>query len=173
MKTEFNASSSSGLRSNPSRPTSVDTPLHGFIEYDFVDHTHPDAIIAVATSKKGKKITKSIFKDKVAWIDWQRPGFDLGLKLGKISKNKKYIGVVLGGHGLFTWGNSDKECYARSIKVIGQATSWLQKNSKTKPFGKLVGYKMVDGNSFGLVLELSNGSTSWFFENELCEVLNE
>ena len=86
------------------RPTSVDTPLHGFIEYDFVDHTHPDAIIAVATSKKGREITKKIFKDKVAWVNWQGPGFDLGLKLGEISKNKKYIGVVLGGHGLFTWG---------------------------------------------------------------------
>ena len=118
------------------RPTSVDTPLHGFIEYDFVDHTHPDAIIAVATSKKGREITKKIFKDKVAWVNWQRPGFDLGLKLGEISKNKKYIGVVLGGHGLFTWGKSDKECYTRTIKVISQATSWLQKNSKNKPFGK-------------------------------------
>ena len=120
------------------RPASVDTPLHGFIEYDFVDHTHPDAIIAIATSNNGKDICKKIFDNKLAWIDWQRPGFDLGLKLGKISKNKKYIGVILGGHGLFTWGKSDKECYFRTIKIIGQATSWLNKNSNAKPFGKLI-----------------------------------
>ena len=116
------------------RPTSVDTPLHGFIEYDFVDHTHPDAIIAIATAKDGKKICSKVFNNKVAWVGWQRPGFDLGLKLGDISKNKKFIGVILGGHGLFTWGNNDKECYAHTISVISQATNWLKRNSKSKPF---------------------------------------
>ena len=113
-------------------------PLHGFVEYDFVDHTHPDAIIAIATAKDGKKICSKGFNDKVAWVDWQRPGFDLGLKLGKISKNKKYIGVILGGHGLFTWGNNDRECYTRTIKVIAQATNWLKNKSKSKPFGKII-----------------------------------
>jgi len=120
------------------RPTSVDTPLHGFIEYDFVDHTHPDAIIAIATAKDGKKICSKVFNNKVAWVGWQRPGFDLGLKLGEISKNKKYIGVILGGHGLFTWGNNDRECYTRTIKVITQATNWLKRKSKSKPFGKII-----------------------------------
>ncbi len=118
------------------RPTSVDTPLHGFIEYDFVDHTHPDAIIAIATSKKGEEICYKIFNNKVAWVNWQRPGFDLGLKLGEISKNKNYIGVILGGHGLFTWGKNDKECYSNTINVITTATKWLLQNSKSKPFGK-------------------------------------
>ena len=113
------------------RPTSVDTPLHGFIEYDFVDHTHPDAIIAIATAKDGKKICSKVFNNKVAWVGWQRPGFDLGLKLGEISKNKKYIGVILGGHGLFTWGNNDRECYTRTIKVITQATNRLKRKSKS------------------------------------------
>ena len=118
------------------RPTSVDTPLHGFIEYDFVDHTHPDVIIAIATSKKGEEICYKIFNNKVAWVNWQRPGFDLGLKLGEISKNKNYIGVILGGHGLFTWGKNDKECYSNTINVITTATKWLLQNSKSKPFGK-------------------------------------
>ena len=128
------------------RPTSVDTPLHGFIQYDFVDHTHPDSIIAIATAKDGKKICNKIFNDKVAWIDWQRPGFDLGLKLGEISKNKEYIGVILGGHGLFTWGTSDKECYSRTINVISKATYWLKKQAKKIPFGKII-YKSLSSSN--------------------------
>ena len=91
------------FNNNP-RAASIDTPLHAYVPYPEVDHTHPDSIIALATMKNGRDIVKKVYGNSVGWIDWQRPGFDLGLKMENlIYKNKGIIGIVLGHHGLFTW----------------------------------------------------------------------
>lgn len=94
---------------NP-RATSIDTPLHAFVPFKHVDHTHPNAVIAVAASKNGKKLMKEIYGDDIAWTPWQRPGFDLGLKLQDICGNNPQLkGVILGQHGLINWANEQKE----------------------------------------------------------------
>lgn len=122
---------------NP-RAASIDTPLHAFIPEIYVDHLHPDAIIAIAASKNGEQIMKEIFGDKLAWVPWQRPGFDLGLKMEKAyHENPGISGIILGGHGLFTWGKSDKACYATSLQVIEEASAYLERNIEKK--GKVFG----------------------------------
>ena len=120
---------------NP-RAASIDTSLHAFIPNKHVDHTHPDAAIAVACMKNSKKMTKIIFGEDMAWIEWQRPGFDLGLKLEKIAKsNPKLKGVILGQHGLFTWGETSKECYELTLSTIQRAADWFEKNKTKEAFG--------------------------------------
>jgi|TARA_B110000263_G_C15306976_1_gene510936 rhamnulose-1-phosphate aldolase/alcohol dehydrogenase len=122
---------------NNSRAASIDTPLHAFVPYDEVDHTHPDSIIALATMKGGREIVKKIFDNKIGWIDWQRPGFDLGLKMEKLIKTKPNLeGIVLGHHGLFNWGNSSHECYNSSVRIIREAQVYLNQNIKKYSFGK-------------------------------------
>ena len=89
-----------------SRAPSIDTPLHGLLPFPHIDHLHPDALIAIAAAKEGKKITREIWGDTIGWVDWQRPGFDLGLQLEKcLNSNPGIKGIVLGSHGLFTWGD--------------------------------------------------------------------
>jgi rhamnose utilization protein RhaD (predicted bifunctional aldolase and dehydrogenase) len=88
-----------------SKAPSIDTPLHGFLPFKHIDHLHPDAAIAIAAAKDGEKITHDLFDGKIGWVEWQRPGFDLGLKLKKcLDENPGIIGIMLGSHGLFTWG---------------------------------------------------------------------
>ena len=90
-----------------SKAPSIDTTLHGFLPFNHIDHLHPDAAISIAASKDGRKITAELFGGKIGWVDWQRPGFDLGLKLKKCLDEQPGIrGIMLGSHGLFTWGNS-------------------------------------------------------------------
>ncbi len=114
---------------------SIDTPLHAFVPHKHIDHLHPDAIIAIAASKDGKKITQDIFQGSVAWVDWQRPGFDLGLKLEEaLKKNPGIRGIVLGGHGLINWGDTAYECYCNSLDLIDTATKYLEERyGKRKP----------------------------------------
>ncbi len=114
---------------------SIDTPLHAFVPHKHIDHLHPDAIIAIAASKDGKKITQDIFQGSVAWVDWQRPGFDLGLKLEEaLKKNPGIRGIVLGGHGLINWGDTAYECYCNSLDLIDTATKYLEERyGKHKP----------------------------------------
>lgn len=121
---------------NPRVP-SIDTPLHSFIPYTHVDHMHPNAVISIAASKKAEQLTKEIYGDEVAWIHWQRPGFDLGLKLQEIcKKNPKATGVLLGQHGLINWANDDKECYETTLGIIDRASAYIAKNDKgDKTFG--------------------------------------
>lgn len=119
---------------NP-RAASIDTPLHAYIPYPHVDHVHSDAIIAIAASKDGERLTQEIFGGQIGWLPWQRPGFDLGLKISEQSKNSDYVGVVLGGHGLFTWGNSAKECYETTLRIINQCTDWLAAHNTKPAFG--------------------------------------
>ena len=124
------------VNNNP-RAASIDTPLHAYVPFPEVDHTHPDSIIALATMKNGKDIIKKIYNKKIGWLDWQRPGFDLGLKMEKLIKNNKnIIGIVLGHHGLFTWGNTNEECYKNSIDIIKKAQIYLNNSIKKFSFGK-------------------------------------
>lgn len=118
-----------------SKAPSIDTPLHAFLPFKHIDHLHPDALIALAASKDGKAIIQELYEGKLAWIDWQRPGFDLGLKLEQcVKQNPSIEGVVLGGHGLFTWGETSQACYASSLSVIEQASTYLEKNyGKRRP----------------------------------------
>ena len=123
-----------------SRAPSIDTPLHAFLPFKHIDHLHPDAAIAIAASKDGEHITKELFKGKIAWIPWQRPGFDLGLQLEKcLNENPGIRGIILGGHGLFTWGDTSYACYLNSLEVIDTASKYLSEHyGKNRPvFGGL------------------------------------
>lgn len=121
---------------NP-RAASIDTPLHAFIPKLHVDHMHPDAVIAIAAAANSESLTKEVFGPNMGWLPWQRPGFDLGLKLGEMAtKNPKLKGIVLAGHGLFTWGDTSRECYEQTLKVIREADAWLkQKTARKTIFG--------------------------------------
>ena len=121
---------------NP-RAASIDTPLHGFVPYPHVDHTHPNAVISVAAAKDGEKLTKEIYGDDVFWLPWQRPGFDLGLKLHAMCKQyPKAKGAILGQHGLINWADDDKECYDLSLSLIERAAEYIASRDKgDKTFG--------------------------------------
>src|SRR3982751_358176 len=111
---------------NP-RAASIDTPLHAFIPKAHVDHMHPDAVIAIAAAARSRELTTEIFGAEIGWLPWQRPGFDLGLKLGEMAvKNPTLKGIVLAGHGLFTWGDTSKECYEQTLRIIRKADAWLK-----------------------------------------------
>lgn len=118
-----------------SKAPSIDTPLHAFLPFKHIDHLHPDAAIAIAASKDGEAITKKIFDGQIAWVPWQRPGFDLGLQLEKALKDNPGIrGIMLGAHGLFTWGDTSYECYMNSLEVIDKASEYLNENyGKKRP----------------------------------------
>lgn len=115
---------------NP-RAASIDTPLHAFVPKPYVDHMHPDAIIAIAAAKDSEAITKEVFGDTIGWLPWKRPGFELGVWLEKFClENPDAKGVVLESHGLFTWGDTPKECYETTISVINQAIEWFERRSE-------------------------------------------
>ncbi|TPK67602.1 bifunctional rhamnulose-1-phosphate aldolase/short-chain dehydrogenase [Mesorhizobium sp. B2-4-19] len=115
---------------NP-RAASIDTPLHAYVPKPFVDHMHPDAIIAIAAAKDSKALTKEIFGDAIGWLPWKRPGFELGLWLEKFClEHPAAKGVILESHGLFTWGDTPKECYETTISVINQAIEWFERRSE-------------------------------------------
>ncbi len=117
---------------NP-RASSIDTPLHAYVNRPYVDHMHPDAIIAVAASKNSKELTQQIFGDAIGWLPWKKPGFELGLWLEKFClENPSAKGVVLESHGLFTWGDTPKECYETTIAIINQAIEWFEKETEGK-----------------------------------------
>ncbi len=118
-----------------SKAPSIDTPLHALLPYKHIDHLHPDAAIAIAASKDGEQIMKEIYGDDFVWIPWQRPGFDLSLKLeAAILENPNLKGLYLGGHGLFTWGDTALECYINSLDAIEKASEYLEANfGKNRP----------------------------------------
>ena len=117
---------------NP-RAASIDTPLHAYVPRAHVDHMHPDAIIAIAAAKNSRELTREIFGDAIGWLPWKRPGFELGLWLEKFCKeNPDAKGVILESHGLFTWGDTQKECYETTISVINEAIAWFEKKSAGK-----------------------------------------
>ena len=111
-----------------SKAPSIDTPLHGLLPFKHIDHLHPDALIAVAAAKDSEKVTKEIWGDTMGWVPWQRPGFDLGLQLEKcLNDNPGIRGIVLGSHGLFTWGDTSYESYINSLEVIEMASEYIEK----------------------------------------------
>jgi rhamnulose-1-phosphate aldolase/alcohol dehydrogenase len=118
-----------------SKAPSIDTPLHGFLPFKHIDHLHPDAAIAIAAAKDGKKITQDLFGGKIGWVEWRRPGFELGLELKKcLDENPGIIGIMLGSHGLFTWGETAYESYVNTLEVIEKCAEYLEQNyGKTRP----------------------------------------
>ncbi|MFN8491324.1 MAG: bifunctional rhamnulose-1-phosphate aldolase/short-chain dehydrogenase [Caldilineaceae bacterium] len=115
---------------NP-RATSIDTPLHAFVPHKHVDHTHPNAAIALAAAKNSAQLTRDIYGDDVVWTGWQRPGFDLGLILEKICKEHPQAkGVILGGHGLINWADDDQACYDLTLDLIERAARYIEARDK-------------------------------------------
>lgn len=116
-----------------SKAPSIDTPLHGFLPFKHIDHLHPDAAIAIAAAKDGEKITKELFNGTIGWVGWQKPGFDLGLKLKKcLDENLGIRGIMLGSHGLFTWGDTAYESYINTLEVIERCAEYLKDNTGKK-----------------------------------------
>ncbi|MFV5697810.1 bifunctional aldolase/short-chain dehydrogenase [Flavobacterium sp. ZT3R17] len=116
-----------------SKAPSIDTPLHGFLPFKHIDHLHPDAAIAIAAAKDGAKITEELFNGEIGWVGWQRPGFDLGLQMRACleeaeARGKKLKGVMLGSHGLFTWGDTSYESYINTLEVIEKCAEYLESN---------------------------------------------
>ncbi len=124
---------------------SIDTAMHGLVEAGHVDHLHPDSGIALATAADGEALTRRCFGDRVAWVDWRRPGFQLGLDIAAIRRaNPGAIGVILGGHGITAWGDTSDECEARSLEIIGTAERFIAEHGRPEPFGPaLPGYEAL------------------------------
>jgi rhamnulose-1-phosphate aldolase/alcohol dehydrogenase len=117
---------------------SIDTAMHGLVEAAHVDHLHPDSIIAFATSADGEELTKKCFGDEILWVDWRRPGFQLGLDIAALAQaNPNAKGAILGGHGLTTWADTSAECEKRSLDAIAKSEKYLAENGKVDPFGKI------------------------------------
>jgi len=124
---------------------SIDTAMHGLVDAAHVDHLHPDSGIALATAADGEALTKQIFGDRVVWIPWRRPGFQLGLDIAEIKRrNPQAIGTILGGHGITAWGDTSAEAEARSLEIIDTAERYIDTNGKSAPFGPpLAGYEAL------------------------------
>ncbi|MDT0350164.1 bifunctional aldolase/short-chain dehydrogenase [Pseudonocardia charpentierae] len=122
---------------------SIDTTMHGLVDAAHVDHLHPDSGIALATAADGEKLTEECFGDRVAWVPWRRPGFQLGLDIAAIKKdNPQAIGVVLGGHGITAWGDTSEAAEANSLEIIRTAQAFLDERGSAEPFGPVVaGYE--------------------------------
>ena len=118
---------------------SIDTAMHGLVEADHVDHLHPDSGIALATAADGEDLTRRCFGDRVAWVDWRRPGFQLGLDIAEVRRSHpEAIGAILGGHGITAWGDTSDECEARSLEIIRTAERFIADNGRAEPFGPLI-----------------------------------
>ncbi|WP_440097739.1 bifunctional aldolase/short-chain dehydrogenase [Streptosporangium sp. H16] len=125
---------------------SIDTAMHGLVDAAHVDHLHPDAGIAIATAADGEALTARIFGDRVVWVPWRRPGFQLGLDIAAIKKgNPRAIGCVLGGHGITAWGDTSAACEANSLEIIHTAEAYIAEHGRAEPFGPvLAGYEPLD-----------------------------
>ena len=121
-----------------SKAPSIDTPLHGFLPFKHIDHLHPDAAIAIAAAKDGEKITNQLFGGTIGWVKWQKPGFELGLMLKQcLDENPGIRGIMLGSHGLFTWGDTAYESYINTLEVVERCATYLEENygKKGEVFG--------------------------------------
>ena len=129
-----------------SKAPSIDTPLHGFLPFAHIDHLHPDAAIAIAAAKDGKKIVEELFEGTLGWVDWQRPGFDLGLQLKAcLDASPNIRGIFLGSHGLFTWGDTAYESYINTLEVIEKCAEYLEQNYGKK--GPIFGGQKIESAS--------------------------
>jgi len=115
---------------------SIDTAMHGLVDAAHVDHLHPDSGIAIATAADGPELTQKIFGDKVVWVPWRRPGFQLGLDIAEIKKqNPQAVGTILGGHGITAWGDTSEDAEANSLWIIDTAAAYIAEHGKADPFG--------------------------------------
>jgi rhamnulose-1-phosphate aldolase/alcohol dehydrogenase len=115
---------------NP-RACSIDTPLHTFVPYQHVDHLHPNAVIAVAASVNQERLCADIYGEDVIYVPWQRPGFDIGLMIeGLIAQHPRARGVLLGHHGMSSWGNDDKTCYETALEIIDRAAQYIEQRDR-------------------------------------------
>lgn len=115
---------------------SIDTAMHGLVRAAHVDHLHPDSGIALATAADGEQLTHDCFGDRVVWVPWRRPGFQLGLDIARIAEeNPQAIGAILGGHGITAWADTSEQCQARSLEIIRTAEAFLSERGKPQPFG--------------------------------------
>jgi rhamnulose-1-phosphate aldolase/alcohol dehydrogenase len=118
---------------------SIDTAMHGLVDAAHVDHLHPDAGIALATAADGESLTRACFGDRVAWVPWRRPGFQLGLDIAAIQRgHPEAIGAILGGHGITAWGATSEECEARSLEIIRTAAAHIAEHGRPEPFGSRI-----------------------------------
>ncbi|HEY3606734.1 MAG TPA: bifunctional aldolase/short-chain dehydrogenase [Pseudonocardiaceae bacterium] len=118
---------------------SIDTAMHALVDQPHVDHLHPDSGIALATSADGERLTGRCFGDRVGWVPWRRPGFQLGLDIAAIAAaNPQAIGCVLGGHGITAWGATSAECEANSLEIIRTAEAFIAEHGRPSPLGKRV-----------------------------------
>jgi rhamnulose-1-phosphate aldolase/alcohol dehydrogenase len=118
---------------------SIDTAMHGLVDASHVDHLHPDAGIALAAAADGEALTKECFGDRVVWVPWRRPGFQLGLDIAEVQRaNPRAIGVILGGHGITAWGSTSDECEGRSLEIIRTAQAFIDERGRAEPFGAAV-----------------------------------
>lgn len=126
-----------------SKAPSIDTPLHGFLPFAHIDHLHPDAAIAIAAAKDGKKITQELFGGTIGWVEWKKPGFELGLQLRQcLDENPGIRGIMLGSHGLFTWGDTAYESYLNTLEVIEICSEYLAQNYGKK--GPVFGGQQIE-----------------------------
>jgi rhamnulose-1-phosphate aldolase/alcohol dehydrogenase len=120
-------------------PPSIDTAMHGLVGAEHVDHLHPDSGIALATAADGEALTRQCFGDRVAWVPWRRPGFQLGLDMARVQRdNPAAIGAILGGHGITAWGDTSEECEARSLEIIRTAEAFIAEHGRADPFGPVI-----------------------------------
>ena len=118
---------------------SIDTAMHGLVESPHVDHLHPDSGIAFATAADGEALTRACFGDRVAWVPWRRPGFQLGLDMAAVQRdNPGAIGAVLGGHGITAWGETSEACEANSLEIIRTAERYIAEHGRPAPFGPAI-----------------------------------
>ncbi len=118
---------------------SIDTAMHGLVDQPHVDHLHPDSGIALATAADGERLTAECFGDRVVWVPWRRPGFQLGLDIAGIARaNPQAIGCILGGHGITAWGSTSEECEARSLEIIRTAERFIAERGRPAPFGAVI-----------------------------------
>ena len=118
---------------------SIDTAMHGLVNASNIDHLHPDSGIAIATSIDGEELTSTIFGDRVVWIPWRRPGFQLGLDIAAVKDlHPKAVGCILGGHGITAWGDTSDEVESHSKWIISTAQDYINTHGKTEPFGRVV-----------------------------------
>ncbi|MDT2004580.1 bifunctional aldolase/short-chain dehydrogenase [Rhodococcus opacus] len=124
---------------------SIDTAMHGLVNAPHVDHLHPDSGIALATAADGEELTRKCFGDRVVWVPWRRPGFQLGLDISAIAEaNPQAIGCILGGHGITAWGATSGECERRSLEIIRTAEQFIADNGRAEPFGPAIaGYEAL------------------------------
>ena len=139
-----------------SRAASIDTPLHTFLDAKHIDHVHPDSVIAIAATANSQALTAKIFGERIGWLPWQRPGFDLGLQLRKVAKDNPNIkGVVLEGHGLFSWAETSEECYALTIELVAMAAQYLNdRMGAARPFGDTIAAVREHGDADAYLAEL-------------------